>query len=194
DEKLFDVLAWTRDGSGGNKRGILLTAQNFDDGRCYQLGNNAAAANTRQEQFPNPIIGQPGSAHELPCETDVLMPNDLNVNNPYTLYWIWQWASAPSESQGGAPHGKDEYYTSCVDVDIVSEVLSKQSDNRLQQQDSQSRAVDDFKSREAVTVDPLAIYSNPAFGTSLIASSTPTVLSGARSLQSANTIITSTKY
>ncbi|KAK4952312.1 hypothetical protein LTR66_013746 [Elasticomyces elasticus] len=33
-ETIADVLKWTADGSGGNKKGLLLAAQNYDDGRC----------------------------------------------------------------------------------------------------------------------------------------------------------------
>jgi hypothetical protein len=48
NELLMDVLQWTRDGTGGSKRGRLLTAQNLDDGRCYQInGGNISIA--RQE-------------------------------------------------------------------------------------------------------------------------------------------------
>jgi hypothetical protein len=190
EERLLHVLSWTRDGSGGNKRGVLLTAQNFDDGRCYQLGNNAALATVRQEQNPNPVTGQPGSAHELPCESDVLLPNDLGVNTPNTLYWVWQWPTAPSNVDCQPFHGKDEYYTSCVDIEIVSEVLSKQAEHPLDQQDAQSRAVDDFRSRLALTQDPLALFSKPGFGSSPIVSMTCNTASSTQSLKSANTLVT----
>jgi hypothetical protein len=190
EEKLLDVLSWTRDGSGGNKRGVLLTAQNFDDGRCYQLGNNAALATVRQEQNPNPVTGQPGSAHELPCETDVLLPEDLGVSTPYTLYWVWQWPTVPSNVDCQPFHGKDEYYTSCVDIDMVSEVLSKQSEHPLDQQDVRSRAVDDFRSRQALTQDPLALFSKPGFGSSPIVPMTCSTASGTQSVKSANTLVT----
>jgi hypothetical protein len=190
EEKLLNVLKWTRDGSGGDKRGMLLTAQNFDDGRCYQLGNNAPLAASRQEQNPNPSTGQAGVTYELPCETDVLLPDNLDVNTPYTLYWVWQWPTAPSNPS----HGKDEYYTSCIDVDIVSKILSKQSEYPLDQQDQQSRAVNDFLSRQALTQDPLALTLKPGFGTLPFASTTSlTIASVTQGLQSANTLVTFTR-
>jgi hypothetical protein len=107
DETLVGVLEWTHDGQGGDRRGQLLTAQNFDDGRCYQLGNGAALAEMRLSQTPNPLPGQPASEHELLCETDVKMPEDLPVRQPYTLYWVWQWVNAPNVDTN-FPNGKDE--------------------------------------------------------------------------------------
>ncbi|PVH90346.1 hypothetical protein DM02DRAFT_471754, partial [Periconia macrospinosa] len=123
DETLSNVLQWTADGRGGDGRGTLLTAQNFDDGRCYQLGNGAALANLRRERFPNPIPGQSGTDHELLCETDVKLPDSVAVGRPFTLYWVWQWPTAPGQDPN-FPRGKDEYYVSCMDVDIVQEVAS----------------------------------------------------------------------
>ena len=162
EETLHNVLAWTRDGSGGNKRGVLLTAQDFDDGRCYQVGNGAVEAASRKVRTPNPILGQPGKDHELPCETDVLLPTKIDMSKQYTLYWVWQWPTAPSNDT--APFGKDQYYTSCVDIDVVEQIQSKQGDNPLIQQDRMPTAVRDFRSRGALTQDPLALSSNPAFG------------------------------
>ncbi|KAF9729768.1 hypothetical protein PMIN04_007912 [Paraphaeosphaeria minitans] len=117
DEILLDVLEWTRDGLGGDRRGFLLPSQNFDDGRCYQLGNGAALATSRKEQTPNALPGQLGSEHELLCETDVRVPDDIQVGKPYTMYWVWQWPNAPGKDPN-YPRGKDEYYASCLDVDI----------------------------------------------------------------------------
>jgi hypothetical protein len=170
EETLLDVLAWTRDGSGGDKRGRLLTAQNYDDGRCYQLGNSAALANIRAQQNPNSVVGQPGSRHELACETDVRLPRDTVVGKLYTLYWVWQWPTARSSDRP-----KDEYYTSCIDIDMVVSVKSKDSENPSQQQDPMRSAVPDFLSRGALTQDPLALFSNPDFRSSTIDQSSATV-------------------
>jgi hypothetical protein len=41
DEKLVDVLQWTHDGKGGDKRGVLLAINDYDDGRCY-LNNESS--------------------------------------------------------------------------------------------------------------------------------------------------------
>ncbi|KAH7060996.1 hypothetical protein BKA63DRAFT_396111, partial [Paraphoma chrysanthemicola] len=151
DEKVVDVLQWTRDGSGGDRRGLLLAAQDFDDGRCYQL-SNAPLANERKARTPNPVAGQPGSEHELLCETDVTLPTVVRIDEPYTLYWVWQWPTA-AEADPNYPIGKDEYYVSCADVDIVSSLQSNHVDQLLAQQDPMSSAVPDFKSRGAITTD-----------------------------------------
>ena len=97
DEVLLDVLQWTRDGLGGDQRGRLLASQNFDDGRCYQLGNGATLANFRKEQTPNALPGQPGSEHQLLRETDDRVPGNMQVGKPYTMYWVWQWPNAPGQ-------------------------------------------------------------------------------------------------
>jgi hypothetical protein len=164
EEKLIDVLQWTRDGLGGDCRGLLLAAQDFDDQRCYQLGNGAALANERKAQTPNPTVGQSGSEHELLCETDVTLPKAARTGLPYTLYWVWQWPTAPRVDPN-YPRGKDEYYTSCVDVDIVSSIESGRVDRLLAQQDPMPTAAPGFQSRSAMTSDPLALFSLADFGT-----------------------------
>jgi hypothetical protein len=176
EEKIFDVLRWTRDGSGGDQRGLLLAAQNFDDERCYQLRSDVALVAVRKAQTPNPIAGQPGSEHELLCETDVKLPEDAQVGAPYTLYWVWQWPTAPRINY----QGNDEYYTSCADVDIVRSMQSDHNDPRLKQQDPMPTAVTGFQSRGALTLDPLAL-SSAGFGSepnnAQIAAATQTVAS-----------------
>jgi hypothetical protein len=158
DETLLNVLTWTRDGLGGDRRGRLLTAQNFDDGRCYQNRPDRPLAASRLKQFPNPVPGQPGSDHELSCETDVQLPSDIDVGKPYTLYWIWQWPTMRSSDPT-----KDEYYTSCVDIDVVVHVSSKDAENPSKFEDPMRSAVPGFHSRGALTQDPLALSSNPDF-------------------------------
>jgi hypothetical protein len=162
EEALLEVLRWTRDGLGGDRNGRLLTSQDFDDGRCYQLGNGAALASWRKAQIPNPVAGQPGTEHEVLCETDVKLPDDIEVGKPYTLYWVWQWPNAPGKDMN-FPGGKDEYYTSCADVDVMRVIMPTPPDHTLIQQDPMPTAVSNFKSRSARTADPLALYSNPAF-------------------------------
>jgi hypothetical protein len=98
-------------------------------------------------------------------------PEDLPVGQPYTLYWVWQWVNAPNVDTN-LPNGKDEYYTSCIDVDIdgASDLALLQTDNKLMQQDRMDTAVLDFKSRGALTTNPLAISSQAGFGQSTITS------------------------
>jgi hypothetical protein len=156
DEKLTDVLQWSADGTGGNQLGSLLTAQNFDDGRCYQI-NSSSVSMARQTEFPDPVPGQPGSIDEQWCETDVLIPSDLQVDSTYTIYWVWQWPTEPGAP--GLPDGKDEYYTTCSDIDIVAGPVQGNPPNPLSQQDPQTAAVTDFQSRTAYSTNPLSTSS-----------------------------------
>ncbi|KAJ6267349.1 hypothetical protein PSV08DRAFT_355243 [Bipolaris maydis] len=163
-ETLQNVMHWTRDGKGGDQSGRLLTAQNFDDDRCYQLSDDSIVlGKARRLQTPNPIPGQPGSDHELFCETNVRLPGDITVGQPYTLYWVWQWPTAPQQEREPL-HGKDEYYTSCIDVDVVVDLPLDQCGAGLKDQDPMTAAVPNFKSRTALTIDPLALSSQADFG------------------------------
>ena len=158
-ETLENVLHWTRDGKGGDQRGRLLTAQNFDDDRCYQLREDRTAlGEARRLQTPNPKPGQPGTDNELFCETDVRIPDDIAVGQPYTLYWVWQWPTAPWEAPGPL-NGQDEYYTSCIDIDVVTDLRLNKCGTALKNQDPMTTAVPNFESRTALTVNPLALSS-----------------------------------
>lgn len=153
DDTLVNVLTWTRDGSGGDKRGVLLTAQDFDDGRCYQLGQGSVLANERAAQVLNGGVKQTA---DLACETDVRLPNDMTVGEPFTLYWVWQWPL-------NDPGAHDQYYTSCVDLDVVTSISSERAEHAASLKDPTSAAVENFLSRGALTQDPLALYSTPPF-------------------------------
>ncbi|OCK85017.1 hypothetical protein K432DRAFT_248953, partial [Lepidopterella palustris CBS 459.81] len=155
DEKIVDVLQWTKDGSGGDKRGVILAAENFDDGRCYQLKAGNAISEERQQKFPDPIQGQPGSQHEQLCETDVQLPEDAPVGKAYTLYWVWQWPTEGGHDPS-LPNGKDEYYITCMDVDVVKSVNEDvKPSHTLAQPDPQGTAVSDYQSRTALVSDPI---------------------------------------
>lgn len=153
-EKIADVLEWTSNGSGGNKHGNLIGSQNFDDGRCHQL-NSGAISLQRQQQFPDRVAGQPTSQVEQWCENDVQIPASLaKSGETLTLYWVWQWPTEPGQDSS-LPDGKDEYYTSCSDVKVVDSVADKGAPvHTLGQQDPQSTAVSDWKSRTAYTSSP----------------------------------------
>lgn len=158
DEKLTDVLAWTKDGSGGDGRGKLLAAQNYDDGRCYQV-NDHPISKERQKSFPNRIPGQPNAGvTEQWCEADVQIPKDVN-GDQFTVYYVWDWPTTPGVDPG-LPNGKDEFYTTCMDIAIsnvkVSELIAAASSGgaakfKLDQQDPQPLAVKDFQSRTAIS-------------------------------------------
>jgi hypothetical protein len=137
-EILTEVLQWTSDGCGGDRRGRLLMARNFDDNRCYQL-NGGNISVTRQQEFPNPVPGTPGVLHEQWCEIDITLPTDIAAGHPFTIYWIWQWPTSPGVP--GLPNGKDEYYTSCSDIDIAVGPIEAGPPNPLPNQDPQTLAV-----------------------------------------------------
>lgn len=148
-DTLVDILQWSSDGSGGDARGTLLAAQNFDDLRCHQIDNDSAISVERQEEFPNREPGQPnGPNQELWCETDVLIPSTIPTNTWYTLYWVWQWPTLPGTP--GFPEGKDQYYTTCADVSIVElpTDLNPPSNPDLNQ-DPNTVAVSNYTSRTA---------------------------------------------
>ncbi|KKY19418.1 hypothetical protein UCDDS831_g05387 [Diplodia seriata] len=159
DEKLTTVLKWTKDGTGGDKRGKLLATNNFDDGRCYQI-NSGPISTQRQKEFPDPNPGQPDSYNEQYCETDVQIPEDQEAGKTYTLYWVWQWPTAAGKDPT-YPQGKDEWYTTCSDVDLTSAnslqsfaAGGTQQKYKLDQQDPQSKAVSSYSDRSALTTDP----------------------------------------
>ncbi|KAH9905224.1 hypothetical protein F4778DRAFT_769909 [Xylariomycetidae sp. FL2044] len=132
-ELLTSVFQWTGDGSGGDRRGKLLTAQSFDDGRCYQINGDSISL-ARQKQFPNPVHGQPGSIHEQWCETDIMIPKDLQ-----------KWPTSPGVL--GLPKGKDEYYITCSDLEVIIELIDDGMPNPLFVQDPQMDAVPDYRTR-----------------------------------------------
>ena len=154
DEKLVDVLQWSANGEGGDKRGFLLTAQPFDDGRCYQI-NDGRISQYRQIMYPN-AKEHSTLSNEQWCETDVLLPSDLKKNSILTLYWIWRWPTASEIAN--LPFEKDEYYTSCLDLDIVTENnVNYTSAYSLEQQDPQLYAVAGYQV-QALKLDRKIIY------------------------------------
>ena len=160
DEKLYDVLQWNASGSAGNGGGWLMASQDFDDGRCYQI-NASPESLRRQSEFPNHPPGQPDIPTEQWCETDILVDNDIRVNSTITVYWVWGWDTAPGTKDIAC--GKDEYYTSCLDLEVV-EGTSRNLYNhnlsithKLGQQDPQLKAVHNYKSRGAVRKTPVVI-------------------------------------
>ncbi|KAK0270665.1 hypothetical protein LTR35_013947 [Friedmanniomyces endolithicus] len=159
DEKIADVLSWTSDGKGGNGKGFLMTAQNFDDGRCYQI-NCGNISTDRQTLFPNHVPGQSNSIIEQWCETDVQIPTTATPGT-LSVYWVWQW---PTEANHDCtyPQGKDEYYTTCSDFDVIAadgqvdaKILAEtDTTHTLAQENPQTTAVSAFQSRIAFTSSP----------------------------------------
>ncbi|KAM0305244.1 hypothetical protein HYE67_008842 [Fusarium culmorum] len=88
EEKLFDVhLRWNKEGTGGDKRGKLISTRNYDDGQCYQPNNGQLSTGRSAELKPK------GAVHEkeLACQSDLKLPTDLKVGDIYTVYWYWDW-------------------------------------------------------------------------------------------------------
>ncbi|OJJ46981.1 hypothetical protein ASPZODRAFT_65802 [Penicilliopsis zonata CBS 506.65] len=106
---------WNQNGTGGDGRGVLLSVQNFDDGRCYQI-NTGNISEHRQVEYPhvaNTLMGA-----DLWCQQDLKLPSDAETDKPYTLYWVWDWPTAPGVDPD-LPDGKIEIYTTCMDIDLV---------------------------------------------------------------------------
>jgi hypothetical protein len=159
DEKLATVINWTKDGQGGDKRGKLLTMNDFDDGRCYEI-NSTPKSQDRAKTNPSYAMGQavegaPGN-FAMFCETDVQVPETAELGKTYTLYWVWQWNTKPGDDPK-LPGGKDEWYTTCMDVDVTSadKVLAQEASKEfaLGQQDAETAAVSNFASRTALMTD-----------------------------------------
>ena len=173
NETLTNVLSWTTNNT--LDQGRLLTIQNFDDGRCYQI-NSGSISVARQQEFPDPIPGQPGSVHEQWCETDMQVPTDAQVGL-LTVYWVWQWPTMPNIDPG-VPNGKDEIYTTCSDFQIVinSTVYnSHQSNVQLLVQDPQIQAHKNYSIRAAnQTVPTNTMFLGPSNNIQSSTTSTPT--------------------
>lgn len=171
DEHLVTVLSWTQDGQGGDKRGKLLAMNDFDDGRCYEK-NGSPISLERMKSDPNFAMGQavdgaPGN-YPLFCETNVQLPDNAEMGKPYTFYWVWQWNTASGGIDPSYPKGKDEYYTTCIDVDVASKDVAMAEAAQAQfnlgpQQDAMTIAVADFASRTALMTNVVQGEVGPIF-------------------------------
>ena len=149
DEKLVDVLQWTADGSGGDKRGRLLTAQNFDDGRCHQVNPNSCIASMRMGKDSDDKM-------EQWCETDLQIPTNYTAGTTLSIYWIWQWSTSVSFE-----NGKDQFYSTCSDFDIVAgPIKDTKPVHTIAQQDPQTNAVAGWQSRTADAATPTLLEWN----------------------------------
>lgn len=107
---------WNADGTGGDKRGVLLSTQNYDDGRCYQI-NGGEISTQRQAKFPHEADQLMGG--DMWCQQDIALPENAPSGKPYTLYWVWDWPTKAGVDPG-LPDGKTEIYTTCMDIDITA--------------------------------------------------------------------------
>ncbi|KAL8735328.1 MAG: hypothetical protein Q9166_000873 [cf. Caloplaca sp. 2 TL-2023] len=113
DDKFLSIhKVWNPQGTGGDKRGKLLATEPFDDGQCYQI-NNSPISGQRQGQTKkeaDPMMGQ-----DLWCQNNFKIPQDAPSGKPYTVYWVWDWDTAPGPEK---PQGLVEKYTTCMDISI----------------------------------------------------------------------------
>ena len=155
NEKLVNVLQWTPEGS--LEDGRLLNINPYDDGRCYQVNGASSISVQRQAEFPNAPDG--GANRELWCQNNVQIPQDAAED--LTMYWVWQWPTQPGIDPG-LPVGKDEIYTSCMDVRIINdEAVLKNAVAGVDLGSFQDNtpALPDFKQRLANATLP----ANPVF-------------------------------
>ncbi|KAI1463203.1 uncharacterized protein F4812DRAFT_447449 [Daldinia caldariorum] len=117
DDRLLSIhRVWNAEGTGGDKRGLLLTTRSFDDGRCYQI-NSGPISVARQKAYVK-VPADPQGA-DLWCQNDLRLPTNIRGN--YTLYWVWEWPSIPTNT---TPNGRMEVYTSCMDLQILPGIRS----------------------------------------------------------------------
>lgn len=57
---------------------------------------------------------------DLWCQQDISLPQNIPIGKPYTLYWVWDWPTMP-KVDSAVPNGKEEIYTTCIDIDIIPE-------------------------------------------------------------------------
>jgi hypothetical protein len=62
---------------------------------------------------------------DLWCQQDIALPQDAPVGKPFTLYWVWDWPTAPNVDPA-LPDGKEEIYTTCIDIDIMPKDIFQQ--------------------------------------------------------------------
>lgn len=116
DDTLLAIhKVWNAAGTGGDGRGVLLATRNFDDGTCYQV-NSGAISVARQAQFQHTAI-QPMGVN-IWCQSDVTIPASAPDSGLYTMYWVWDWPTLPGTA--GFPDGKNETYTTCMDIQMTS--------------------------------------------------------------------------
>ena len=169
---------WNAAGTGGDRRGKLIATQNFDDGQCYQINSGSISA-VRQQEFPIGTPTQPEGAN-LWCQNIIPLPQDLPTGKPYTLYWVWVWPTAPGTP--GLLNGKNEAYTTCLDIDI-------QTGNAMTAGSGTNKAANVGQSAGGQSRNSLAV---PALLKALSGGSAPTAVAPAADLGPASTTMATT--
>lgn len=171
--KMPDIFKWTP--KGDLATGRLLAVNTYDDGRCYQVNPASPMSMERQAKFPNAPPGQPPTAtHESWCEVDFQIPTDAKAGT-LAVYWVWQWPSLPDMNPNG-PLGKDEMYTTCLDVQVVTDkstLMQAVSGKVLDGfQDPRVKTVENYKERIAnVTLPANTAFYGPNSNFTAVASS-----------------------
>ena len=151
DDTLLAIhKVWNTAGTGGDKRGKLLSTQNFDDGQCYQI-NSGPISNQRKTEFPIKVPSDPEGG-DLWCQNNLALPQDAPVDKPYTLYWVWDWPTLGADGSVTL----NETYTTCMDVDISPESQGTSKDvNYAANQEVQHAALPSyFKSLNQPGAEP----------------------------------------
>ncbi|MCJ1479199.1 hypothetical protein MMC13_007883 [Lambiella insularis] len=163
---------WTADGTGGDKRGRLLSTQNFDDGQCYQVNGDKISV-ARQAEFKFTPTQPMGS--NLWCQNDIFLPSDATAGKPYTLYWVWDWPT-DAGADASLPQGKEEIYTSCMDIDIIvegSSSLQKEKSSYVSGQAINNAAVPSYIAAIASGSNVLVTSPTGTTGTALSQTTAP---------------------
>lgn len=183
---------WNENGTGGDGRGVLLSKQNFDDGRCYQV-NDGSISRYRQQAFnhtPDPLMGT-----NLWCQQDIALPSDVPSGKPYTLYWVWDWPTLPSWNRTGL----NETYTTCMDIDITEsvDVESYMENGYIESQPLNNAAIPsqfaEIVNSRSESLSPTASPVGPAM-TSASPESSTTPCPCAKSLNPSTVTVTTTLY
>ncbi|KAI5298983.1 hypothetical protein KEM56_003612, partial [Ascosphaera pollenicola] len=95
----------------------LLAVRNFDDGICHQGGVESEVSKERDKNYPH-SKNDPTQGNNVWCQTNLKLPE--GISDTYTLYWIWNWRTEPHKDCD-IWDGKDEIYTTCLDVKVVDE-------------------------------------------------------------------------
>lgn len=115
-DKILDIhKVWNAAGTGGDGRGVLLATRNYDDGQCYQSNPASNISVARAAEFASIKVTTPLMGVNLWCQSDVQLPSNVTGNN-YTLYWVWDWPTAPNVTGSGQPNGLVQLYTTCMDI------------------------------------------------------------------------------
>ena len=115
-EKYYDVYQkWNVAGTGGDGRGKLISTQNFDDGRCFQINNGDIS---KARQAANKFTPSAPMGSNLWCQNNIVIPHDVDTSKLLTLYWVWKWDDLPHVDRK-VWDGQNQTYTSCMDIKLA---------------------------------------------------------------------------